>query len=261
MDQAIDMQRRYTRFLQPLSDALFSAAELAPHARALDVGCGTGDTTLDAARRVPEGFAHGVDRDADVIAFATHRARRERLANVSFARADAATTLLDDRGFDHVISRNGTLHFDDPVAAYANLHRTVCPGGQLTFTSFQDPARNAWFSLPLQAVRRVIALPERGPGAPFVFSDPDRIRAVLQHAGWHHTELAAVDLSLWVGADVDDTVAFFEATDGARLRAQLDAATFDRIRAELARALEPHLTPAGVFLGGSAWVVRARCDQ
>jgi ubiquinone/menaquinone biosynthesis C-methylase UbiE len=48
--------------------ALLERAGLKEGDRCLDVGCGSGDVTLDIARRVgPKGHAIGVDFDEDIV--------------------------------------------------------------------------------------------------------------------------------------------------------------------------------------------------
>ena len=266
MQAAIEMHHAYARFMAPFTEAILEATALAPRDRVLDVGCGTGDTTIEAARAVPDGFAHGVDREPQVIAFARGRALGEGLAQASFCVADAGVHVLDAGGFDHVISRNGTLHFQDPVRAHANLRRALRGGGQLTATAPRSPDHNPWFTTMMRAIHRVTGPP--GPrrtdhgsvaaGGPFVLADADRIFAILTEAGWHDVGIEPYDTALCVGADVDDALAFFAATDGAPLRRALDEGTWSRVMASLADALAPHATPNGVYLGASSWVVTAR---
>src|SRR5690349_24902604 len=62
--------RRYTR-------RLLAAAQVAVDAQVLDLGCGCGESTREAARRAPAGMALGVDLSARMIARARERSRAE----------------------------------------------------------------------------------------------------------------------------------------------------------------------------------------
>lgn len=85
---------------------VLDAAELQQGYRVLDVGCGDGDTTLLAARRVgPRGLALGVDDSASRVERARRRASAAGLANVGFVRADARKQRFAPLRFDVVVSR------------------------------------------------------------------------------------------------------------------------------------------------------------
>src|SRR5690606_6861180 len=96
-----------------------------------DVGCGTGQTTRDAARAAGEGAAVGVDLSAAMLEHARRRAAEDGLSNASFLHGDAQVHPFEPASFDLAISRTGTMFFADPVAAFANVARALAPGGRL----------------------------------------------------------------------------------------------------------------------------------
>jgi SAM-dependent methyltransferase len=97
----------------------------------LDIGCGTGQTTRQAARTARAGSAFGVDVSAPAIKRARELARTEGLRNVTFEHADAQVHGFPPARFDLAMSRFGTMFFDDPVAAFANIGRALRPAGRL----------------------------------------------------------------------------------------------------------------------------------
>ena len=110
-------------------DAMLEAAELEPGQRVLDVGCGAGSTTIEAARRVaPTGHAVGIDNSGPALELARVRADASGLDGVGFIEADAQVHPFEPEAFDAVISRFGTMFFDDPGAAFANLRHALRPG-------------------------------------------------------------------------------------------------------------------------------------
>ncbi len=136
---------------------MLDAAGLLRGARVLDIGCGCGDTTIAAAVAVaPDGHVVGVDVSEPMLVRARDRAAH--LANTTFALADAAT-FVPDAPFDVVISRFGVMFFDDPTAAFANVRRAMKPGGRLVFVCWQSAQKNAWASVPLSGVLRVVPPP------------------------------------------------------------------------------------------------------
>ena len=122
--------------------ALLDAARLEPGGRVLDVGCGIGDTTLDAARRVgPSGLALGVDDSLTMVERARRRAADAGLAHVGFVHADAQTQRFAPLRFDAIVSTRAQDVFADPDAGFKNLAHALRPGGRIAIVSREEPAR------------------------------------------------------------------------------------------------------------------------
>src|SRR3954447_1190853 len=147
----------------------------------VDIGCGTGLTTREAARTAPAGSALGVDISAVAIERARELARAERLDNVSFEHANAEDHRFAPESFDLAISRFGTLFFDEPVAAFVNIRRALRLAGRLVMLVWQPSERNEWDVL----IRRALAGPDgssataaAGPD-PFSLADPPTVEQIL----------------------------------------------------------------------------------
>jgi ubiquinone/menaquinone biosynthesis C-methylase UbiE len=126
----------------PLHLVLLDAAGLEPGGRVLDVGCGIGDTTLGAARRVgPSGLALGVDDSLTMVEQARLCAADAGLAHVGFVHADAQTQRFAPLRFDAIVSTWGLVVFADPGAGFTNLARALRPGGRLAIVSGGEPDR------------------------------------------------------------------------------------------------------------------------
>ncbi len=129
----VEAQEVLDQMFEPLEDLLVEAVLAGSGRRVLDVGCGTGSTTLAVARRLgAEGGCVGIDISEPMIAAARARAGREGLP-ASFIRANAQVHAFEPASFDLIISRFGVMFFDDPVAAFANLARAARNGGKLCF--------------------------------------------------------------------------------------------------------------------------------
>ncbi|GAA0905253.1 class I SAM-dependent methyltransferase [Pseudonocardia zijingensis] len=241
------------RYLPPFLDAV----ALEPSSQVLDVGCGNGITTREAARRA----AHvtGVDLSTRMLDLARRRAAAEGLTNVSFVQADVQIADLGDARYDRVISRNGVMFFGDPVAAFANLARTLRPGGRLVLLVWQTMADNPWFTAFRDAIavgRQLPVPPPDGPG-PFALGSPDRVRTLLTSAGFAEPDLVGLREPMYYGPDAATAQRYLSAMLGGLLtelddgpRADADAG----LRAELAA----HLGPDGVTYPSAMWIVTAR---
>ena len=126
----------------PVAEALIAAAHLTAGEDVLDIGCGCGATTLAAGRDATPGTATGIDLSAPMLDIARHRADAADDATVSYLEADAQTHPFAPGAYDVAISRFGTMFFDDPVAAFANVAHGVRPGGRLCFATWQPLEAN-----------------------------------------------------------------------------------------------------------------------
>jgi ubiquinone/menaquinone biosynthesis C-methylase UbiE len=120
----------YDAELRRHNQILRQACGVQPHDHVLDIGCGTGQTTRQAARAAQAGSALGVDISAPAIERARKLAQIEGLGNVIFEHANAQVHRFQQQRFDLAISRFGTMFFEDPVAAFANIRRALCPVGR-----------------------------------------------------------------------------------------------------------------------------------
>ena len=185
---------------RPVEALLADAAAALGATNVLDVGCGTGATTIALARRLgASATCTGLDISAPMIDVARERAAGET-PPPRFVCADAGTHPFEPDAFDLLTSRFGVMFFGDPVAAFANLRRATAPGGALRAVVWRGPEDNPFMTTAARAAADVLpegALPQtRPPGAPgqFAFADPDRVRAILDDSGWRDPDLEAVDL-------------------------------------------------------------------
>jgi SAM-dependent methyltransferase len=163
----------------------------------LDVGCGTGSTTLAVARRLDaQGHCLGVDISDPMIAAAQARAQREDTP-ASFIRADVQRHAFEPASFDTVISRFGVMFFEDPVQAFANLRRAASNDARLHVIAWRSAAENPFMTTAERAAAPLLPnLPARRPGAPgqFAFADRHRVSAILEESGWTGVDIQPFDV-------------------------------------------------------------------
>ena len=244
------------RYLQPF----LAAAAIGPAAQVLDVGCGTGQTTREAARLASEGSVTGIDLSARMLDLARRRAEQEGLTNVRFEQADAQVADLGVGRYDRAISRTGVTFFGDPIAAFANLARALKPDGRMVLLVWQSYAENEWLAAFFSAVatgRDIPSPPSDGPG-PFSLGNADRVHAVLTAAGFGEPELVGVREPMFFGRDVATAEAMVLGIVGGMVADLDDMARADAMAA-LRTTLEAHLGPDGVTYRSAMWIVTAQC--
>jgi SAM-dependent methyltransferase len=258
----VEFRDRREAQLRNFSPHLFAAAGISTDEQVLDVGCGCGGTTLQAAHQAADGMVLGVDLSAPMLAEARRRAADEGIANVVFEQADAQVHPFALGGFDVVLSRFGVMFFADPSTAFANIARGLRPGGRLAFLCWQEADANEYFTLPRRAISPYLDLPERataGEPGPFSLADPAGVRSLLTGAGFGAVEITAVAEPTWIGADVEDAVKYQLSTPTNRAAfGGVDQHARDLAVAALHDALLSHATSRGVELGTAAWLVTAQ---
>jgi len=252
---------RFDSLLGPFGRRLLEASALEPGERVLDVGCGNGAVSLEAARAVgASGSVTGIDLSAPMLEVARLRAE-EQGVDVHFVRGDAQTASFDEP-FDLVVSRFGVMFFDDPEAAFGNLARATRPGGRLCFVCWQEMFANEWIAVPAMAMVAHVGipeLPEAGAPGPFALADAGRTRQLLLSAGWSEVGIEDHKDSMRMGNDPQDVVAFMLSDEmGRRLVEGKDPDAVKAGTEATLEALRPYATAEGVVLGGACWLVTAR---
>ena len=252
---------RYDDGVRLFHARLLDAAGIGSGDRVLDVGCGCGQSTRDAARRAPSGSALGVDLSAAMLAQARRAAERDGVTNATFLQADAQVHSFDPGAFDVAMSRFGAMFFGDAVAAFANIARAMVPGGRLVMLSWRGLDQNEWLReiRGALAAGRTLPVPPPDAPSPFGLADPDRVRHVLAAGGFDDVELEAVDAPIYFGGTVDEAVTFLSGTGVAQgLLGDLDDAARSSALADLQRRVEAHAGDDGVGFGASSWLITAR---
>lgn len=249
---------RIQRGIAGFSDAALAAAAARPGESAIDVGCGTGETTGRLATDVgAAGRVLGVDISEPLI----EAARAQKLANATFAVADATTYAFAPGAADLVFSRFGVMFFADPVKAFRNLRGAMKPSGRLVFVCWRTPQENPWGLVPMRAALPHLPPYERpGPEDPgqYAFGDRARVERILKEAGFGTPSFEKLDQPNTLGRDVPDVLENLGKFGPlARLFKEATPAQVAKAKAAIAEALAPHATPEGVRLPAACWLVRA----
>jgi SAM-dependent methyltransferase len=249
--------RAFNRSVAGLTVPFLAAAAISDGERVLDVGCGSGETTREIARRTPRGSALGLDLSGPLLALAAGHTREAGIDNVDYLQADAQVYPLVPSSFDVAVSRMGSMFFADPVAAFRNIGAALRPGGRLVLLVWQDAADNEWFVAFTRALSGPdAALPPPGSPGPYSLALPDDVHSILGAAGFVDVALEPCHEPLSFGT-VDEGYALQIAHLGWRLR-DLDADTANAARVALRATLQDHLTADGAVFDSATWIVTAR---
>ena len=250
---------RFDRSIAGHHAALMAAAAVTRGEAVIDVGCGAGQTTVEAAMSAGGAPALGVDLSHELLAVARRRATAAGVGDhVTFACADAQVHDFDAGAADAVLARTSAMFFGDHAAAFANLRRALRPGGRIVLLTWQPLSENEWLrvigtSLSPDGPPR---LPPPGAG-PFSLSEPDHVAALLAAAGFGEVEIAASVAPMHFGTDGADAADFILGLQGWMLEGLDDDARRRAVDA-LHDACASHEGPDGVTFASAAWITTAR---
>jgi SAM-dependent methyltransferase len=252
---------RYDRASWRTWQRFLDAGLLSPGDVVLDVGCGTGKATRDAARITAPGAVTGIDLSAPMLELARERSQADGLDNVAYLQGDAQVHPFEDGQFDVAMSSFGAMFFGDPVAAFTNIGRGVRSGGRLVLLAWRELVRNEWLMAFREALAAGRELPMPPPDAPtpFALADPERVQGILGAAGFEDVGFESLDEPIELGSNPDEAFAFAQRMGIVRGLTH-DLSDDDRARAldELRSTLTAHASLEGVLLGTSAWLITAR---
>jgi SAM-dependent methyltransferase len=249
----------YDAELRAHHEHLRAAYGISPGDAVLDIGCGAGLTTREAARATPDGSVVGVDVSERMLERARQLTIAERLGNVRYELGDAQVHRFEPARFDVAISRFGTMFFSDPAAAFANVAAALRPEARLVLLVWQRRERNEWARAIDAALGDAVQPPQPAADA-CSLGDPDATGRLLEGAGFDGIHFEDVNESVFYGHDLDAALEFvlgFQDTRAALASVSDDEAnrTVERLRGMLAAH---HGDERGVVLDGRSWLITAR---
>jgi len=258
----VDAQNLLDQMMKGLEDLLVDRVAAGSGRRVLDVGCGTGGTTLAVARRLgAEGQCVGADVSEPMIAAARARAERDGIP-ASFVLADVQTHPFERASVDTIVSRFGVMFFDDPVQAFANLRHAATDDAALHVIAWRSPAENPFMTTGLREAAPLLpnlATPAAdGPGQ-FSFADPQRVAAILEAGGWADIDLQPIDVECTLPEP--ELIGFFTQLGPVGLALQ---GQDERTRAQVIEAVRPAFDPfvygTEVRFTAACWMVSAHAS-
>ena len=123
----------FSRYLEPDAHLFFRRIGIEPGHKVLDVGCGTGQLALIAARAGAQ--VTGCDIATNSLERARTRASQEQL-NATFDEGDAEALPYDDAQFDVVTSLVGAMFAPRPNMVASEMLRVCKPGGKIAMANW-----------------------------------------------------------------------------------------------------------------------------
>ena len=261
-DLWVTLQPRIDTMLATFGDKALDTLNPQSGERILEIGCGTGTTTLALGERVgASGEILAADLSRPMLSKAIERANLCAEHPITFVEADAQVHNFPTAAFDAVYSRFGVMFFDNPVAAFRNIRKAVRPGGRMAYVCWADRKANPWIRIPAGAAKACLDLPAPPPDdAPGQFSmeNEGRVQQILHDAGWSDIGLERFTVDGSIGSDAADAASFITKMGPmSEPFALADSDTQNKTLQVIEEALTPYANDSGVTLGFSTWIVSA----
>jgi len=247
--------------LAPLTDWMLERLAAQPGQTLLELGAGTGETGLLAARLVdPGGRVLLTDRSTAMLEAAERRARELGLSNVELRALDMEAIDLPEAAVDGVLCRLALMLVPDTTAALAGIRRVLRPGGRLIATVWDAVERNPWAPALWEVIERMTDLPPARPGGPGMFSlgDAGGIEALLAGAGFREIAVEPIAIE-WRYDDFESYWRTQSSLNGSlsQLLPTLPQEERDLLADAVRKAVERFRSPEGYRAPGSALGISA----
>ena len=197
--------------LEPLGNYALSKFNIIEGMNILDIGCGTGKTTTQLAKKIgSSGHVLGLDLSETMINEARKYSDKDKTSNIDFLVQDVQNEKLKNLEYDAAFSRFGVMFFSDPIMAFKNIYSSLKNDGLLTFICWQNQKENPWYNSGLEIVKKYvdIAVTEKNSPGPFAYANKNYIQEILIGSEFKDIKFYSleIDIELFKGFTLDSAV-------------------------------------------------------
>ena len=251
--------------LEPLGNYALSKFNIIEGMNVLDIGCGTGITTTQIAKKINNiGYVSGLDFSETMINEAIKYSEKLGIKNINFAVKDIQNEELKILEYDAAFSRFGVMFFSNPIMAFKNIYSALKKNGILTFICWQSQKENLWYNSGLEIVKKYIDVPlpkENSPG-PFAYADKSYIHNILTDSGYKDIEFYSYekDIELFKGFTLESAIReYIESTPIFKEKILiLDALDKEKIFLEIKDIWEPYFKDKHLLFPSKTWVIKCK---
>ena len=225
-----------------ISKILFENISLKKNQSILDIGCGAGQTSYTAKKKVgTNGTITAIDISAPLLNL--FKEKYKNIKNLACLRKDIQKTRFKESIFDHAISRFGVMFFEYPLRAFTNTSQALKKDGSFTFVCWRNFRCNQFFTISANSVKKKakIDIPEfnNKPG-PFSLKDKSYIQTLLKQSGFRKIIIDNIITKLKISKIKTETDILMRIGVGAAMirENKIDRNTCDIIKKDINNKLQ-----------------------
>lgn len=258
----VERQNAMDTMLSHLGEAALNKLNLNEGENVLDIGCGCGHTTLNIAKRIsPDGQVTGLDISEPMLKRAKESANEMSISNASFNCVDVQTDDIGEEVYSAAFSRFGVMFFEDPIAAFRNINKSLITGASLSFVCWQSPALNPWQSLFIEAVKKYVDLPSPPPRSPspFAFMESEYVTSILEENDFQNIKIEGheAEVNMFSGRSLSDSVKDYISINpvvSGMLKDSTEQEKTEIINSAI-EAFSPYYSAKGLMFPSATWLV------
>ena len=186
-----------------LTDTLIAAAQIGPESVVVDLAAGSGDPSLEIARRIPSASVIALDRSSAGLALARESSQQQGFTSrMAFVQADVHAIPVKSASVDRITCKFGVMFFERTDSALSEMFRVLKPGGTvalLAWARFEQPFFEATLGTVLELMPG-IRLPEL-TRAVHRFASPGSLTSEIRKAGFRNVQETEASLTRhWAGS-------------------------------------------------------------
>ena len=225
-----------------ISKILFENISLKKNQSILDIGCGAGQTSYIAKKKVGvNGTITAVDISTPLLNL--FKKKYKNINSLTCLRKDIQKTRFKESIFDHAISRFGVMFFEYPLRAFTNTSQALKKDGSFTFVCWRNFRCNQFFTISANSVKKKakIDIPEfnNKPG-PFSLKDKSYIQTLLKQSGFRKIIIDNIITKLKISKIKTETDILMRIGVGAAMirENKIDRNTCDIIKKDINNKLQ-----------------------
>ncbi|WP_317899889.1 class I SAM-dependent methyltransferase [Aurantibacillus circumpalustris] len=188
----------FMSFLKPMGNEMIGQLQLKEHDVVLDIAAGTGEPGLSIAQKLSNGSVIITDLSENMLEIAIRNAKRRGIINIKTYACDVSKLPFADNSFDAISCRLGFMFFPDMILAAKEMLRVLKPGGRISASVWNIPAKNFWITAMMGPISKYLNLPPAPEGAPGIFrcSKEGLMEDLFIQAGFKNITLKEIEQQL-----------------------------------------------------------------
>lgn len=257
-DKAVNFyEQSWRQQLEPGQSFMLEKANIQPGERVLDVACGTGLVSFQAAEKAGgTGEVVGTDLSDKMVETAARIASDKNISNVIFKQMDAEALSLPGSYFDVALDAFGTMYYPDPVRSFHEKLRVLKSGGRVSVAVWGKRDRCGWAEIFPIVDARV-----KSEVCPMFFQlgTGDTLAHSLKEAGFRDIQTKRISTKLHYDNEDEALGAAFQGGPVALAYSRFREQTRREVHKEYLGSIETFRNDIGYAIPGEfvvAWGVR-----